>query len=295
MSKYKKKILIAAILLGLVIINIGLFSYINSVVSYQKLLKKINQLDVTMERFRSMEFEEDSLEKLIELKGTNYADPFKNITVTMMLNDYTCDKKGIKKYLKLSKRVEKDLLKTPLYDKLYKRYVTILKDIQYFPVLEDKNKNYKVSFENSWNAPRTYGGKRGHEGTDIMASVNKRGIYPVVSVSDGVIENKGWLEQGGYRIGVRSESGAYFYYAHLYSYAPDVEIGDTVCAGQLLGFMGDTGYSKIEGATGNFDVHLHFGIYYMENEDETSVNPYYILKYLEDYKLSYSYKESSGG
>ena len=77
----------------------------------------------------------------------------------------------------------------------------------------------------------------------------------------------------------------------MYSYAPDLEIGDKVLAGQLLGFMGDTGYSKVEGTTGNFDVHLHFGIYYMEEDEEISVNPYYILKYLEQYKLSYAFGE----
>ena len=35
---------------------------------------------------------------------------------------------------------------------------------------------------------RTYGGKRGHEGCDIMASYNHRGVYPVVSVCDGTLE-----------------------------------------------------------------------------------------------------------
>ena len=47
---------------------------------------------------------------------------------------------------------------------------------------------------------------------------------------------------------------------HLDSYA-DIEEGDTIQAGDLLGYMGDTGYSKTEGTTGNFPVHLHVGIY----------------------------------
>ena len=72
--------------------------------------------------------------------------------------------------------------------------------------------------------------------------------------------NIGWLELGGWRIGITSENGIYYYYAHLDSYAP-LSVGDTVTAGQLLGFMGNTGYSKVEGTKGKFDVHLHFGIY----------------------------------
>ena len=88
---------------------------------------------------------------------------------------------------------------------------------------------------------RTYKEERGHEGTDIMSSENKRGVLPVISITDGVVQNKCWLELGGYRIGIRSPHGAYFYYAHLDSYA-DIEEGDEVKAGDLLGFMGDTGY-----------------------------------------------------
>ena len=61
-------------------------------------------------------------------------------------------------------------------------------------------------------------------------------------------------------------------------------------AGQLLGYMGDSGYSTIPGTVGNFDVHLHLGIYLKtDHAEEMSVNPYWILKYLEKYRLKYSY------
>ena len=100
----------------------------------------------------------------------------------------------------------------------------------------------------------------------------------------------GWLEKGGWRLGIRAPGGAYLYYAHLYSYSKEWKKGDKVIAGDLLGFMGDTGYSKVEGTTGNFDVHLHLGIYIRtDNNEEMSVNPYWVLKYLEKYRLKYSY------
>ncbi len=138
-----------------------------------------------------------------------------------------------------------------------------------------------VSFEDSWNFSRTYGGERTHEGTDIMASVNERGIYPILSVGSGTVEKMGWLPQGGYRIGIRSENGVYFYYAHLAEYAP-LAVSDTVEAGTRLGQMGDTGYSEVPGTTGNFPVHLHFGIYLNdENGTEFAVNSYPFLRYIQ--------------
>lgn len=155
-------------------------------------------------------------------------------------------------------------------------------DAECFPVGRIENHpEASVDFTNSWKQSRTFGGDRVHEGCDLMPSIDQRGIYPIYSVSDGVVEKIGWLRLGGYRIGIRSEHGVYFYYAHLSDYAKDFEIGEEVKAGTLLGFMGDTGYSEIEGTTGNFPVHLHFGIYFNEEDGtEYSVNPYPLLRYL---------------
>ena len=159
-------------------------------------------------------------------------------------------------------------------------------DLCYFPVAESSvNGRLSISFEDSWMFDRSYGGERGHEGTDIMPSVNEPGLFPVVSMTDGIIENKGWLELGGYRLGIRAPHGAYFYYAHLDSYA-DIQEGDTVSAGDLLGFMGDTGYGTEEGTRGKFPVHLHVGIYLYENDQEISVNPYPALTYVQDQTVS---------
>ena len=164
---------------------------------------------------------------------------------------------------------------------LEQSYETILSDLVYFPVMKsNKTSGLGVSYVDSWYAERAYQDtKHAHEGTDIMALNNERGYYPIVSMTDGVVENLGWLEKGGYRVGIRSPHGAYIYYAHLYRYAEGLKKGDTVKAGQLLGFMGDSGYSKVEGTVGKFDVHLHLGIYLKtEHFEEVSVNPFYILK-----------------
>ena len=81
-------------------------------------------------------------------------------------------------------------------------------------------------------------------------------------------------------------AGAYFYYAHLDSYA-NLKVGDQVKAGQLLGFMGDTGYGEA-GTKGMFPVHLHLGIYIYPDGTEMSINPYAILKYAEQKKIEIS-------
>ncbi len=153
-------------------------------------------------------------------------------------------------------------------------YGAIWNDIQCFPVKADG-----VVYENSWMFERNYGGKRGHEGTDLMPPENLPGHYQVLSMTDGVIEKAGWLPLGGYRIGIRSPSGGYFYYAHLDSFSRDFQIGESVSAGTVIGLMGDTGYGP-EGTRGRFDVHLHLGIYIRtEKTPELSVNPYWVLRY----------------
>lgn len=178
------------------------------------------------------------------------------------------------------------------YETLLSSYKAIWKDLRYFPV--PKSSKYQIEsifYENSWGFERNYENKKSrHEGTDIMTTNNQRGYFPIVSMTDGVVEQVGWLEKGGYRIGIRSPHGGYFYYAHLYNYAKEFKEGDEIRAGELIGFMGDSGYSKVEGTVGNFDVHLHLGIYIKtKNYNEVSVNPFWILKYLENKSLSFNY------
>ena len=155
----------------------------------------------------------------------------------------------------------------------------ILGDVSCFPVKDDDSGKAFYVYEDGYGDGRSFGGKRKHEGIDIMTSNNVPGYFAIQSVTNGVIEKKGWLKLGGYRIGIRSSTGIYYYYAHLDSYAPGIKTGKKVKAGDILGFMGDTGYGP-EGTKGRFDVHLHFGIY-VKDGGEKSVNPNNILKYIE--------------
>ncbi|MGB8454398.1 MAG: M23 family metallopeptidase [Anaerocolumna sp.] len=201
------------------------------------------------------------------------------ITLAMLLNSYNLNNSR-----SIRKRNRNYLIDNLSHNKsfmeLKEYYKAILGDIKCFPVVPNSDGKFNISFTDTWNNYRSYGGNRRHEGTDLMSGENIRGVYPVISMTDGTVEKMGWLEQGGYRVGIRGTYGAYYYYAHLDSYAQDIKIGNSIKAGKFLGYMGDSGYGT-EGTIGKFDVHLHVGIYVETDFGELSVNPYWILRYLE--------------
>ena len=185
-------------------------------------------------------------------------------------------------------RSEQFWKKRPAWNTYKETCDALWNDVIYFPIPQStKHEEYVVTYVDSWMCERTFGGKRGHEGCDLIASKDRPGLYPVVSMTDGTIVSKGWLTKGGYRIGVQAPSGAYFYYAHLDSYS-DIQKGDEVLAGDILGFMGNSGYG-VKGTKGMFATHLHLGIYLYPENQEISYNPYWILRMIEEKKLSCSF------
>ncbi len=199
------------------------------------------------------------------------------LTAAMLDGKFSPEKLPQNRELYLKYKEEEYLL-------LEKCYRAVWEDVKFFPVASDD-----ISFENSWMASRDYGGKRFHEGADLFGEKDLAGYYPVISMTDGVVEKKGWLPLGGCRIGIRSPSGGYFYYAHLSSYAEGLSEGAEVEAGDILGYMGNTGYGP-EGTSGKFPVHLHLGIYISTPyQEEMSVNPYWALKIFEKKIRKYTY------
>ncbi len=244
--------------------------------------------DVTIsENFRAMALSRENYEYLLAAADGD-RDVFCQYLAALMLEE-NFDLTGKEAYHYSERRMKKSVkklksLKEAAYTQLVEACQAVFMDIVYFPApdLTAEEKGGGTSFENGWMDPRSYGGKRSHEGTDIMAEKNERGLYPVISASDGVVEKIGWLPQGGYRIGIRAPHGGYFYYAHLYNYAKEFTVGEKISAGTLLGLMGDSGYGE-EGTVGRFPVHLHFGIYLNTKDGkESSVNPYYVLEILKD-------------
>lgn len=229
---------------------------------------------------------EDIIKNNQNMKEMPYVDGIGYLTFSMMATSYDLSDCSLVDENTFCRGIVR-LASSDKFQKLYEYNKAVIADLTCFPVPRMKDGKADISYVDSWYQPRTYGGERKHEGTDLMASNNKRGYFPVISMTDGIVEKKGWLEQGGYRIGIRSPSGGYFYYAHLDSYAPELKEGDNVIAGQLLGFMGDSGYGK-EGTRGQFDVHLHVGIYVNADSGEMSINPYSILRMLEAKRTYYN-------
>lgn len=186
-------------------------------------------------------------------------------------------------YLNRPLKTDTDITNADTFSVYMNLVDVIFSEIQCFPVVkEEADGAYPISYSNTWGASRSYGGERKHEGCDLMAISNERGKYKVCSMTDGVVKNIGWLEQGGWRIGIESDAGNYYYYAHLDSYEKAFQKGERVVAGQILGRMGDSGYGKDPGTKGQFDVHLHVGIYVKDVEGkERAINPYWYLKQLE--------------
>lgn len=124
-------------------------------------------------------------------------------------------------------------------------------------------------FRDSFDAPRSEG--RLHRAVDIMAADGT----PVIASASGRLKLH-TSEKGGIMIYEIDSSGPYVYcYGHLQRYAEGVYEGKVVTAGDVIGYVGDTGNA----GAGNF--HLHFGISKMAAPGKWSggaaINPYPLL------------------
>jgi murein DD-endopeptidase MepM/ murein hydrolase activator NlpD len=101
----------------------------------------------------------------------------------------------------------------------------------------------------------TFGAKRSdetfHHGDDVFGNLGQ----PILAVTDGTLFNVGYQKIGGYRLWLLDKQGNQFFYAHLSAYSTLAHNGAHVRAGQVIGFMGNTG--DAEGTP----VHLHFEIH----------------------------------
>lgn len=157
---------------------------------------------------------------------------------------------------------------------------------------------FGYSHSDDFGVGRSFGFARKHRGNDLMGGLGT----PIIAVEGGVVEAMGWNRYGGWRVGIRSfDSKRYYYYAHLqkdHPYAEGLQVGDTVQAGDLIGFMGRTGYSDRENVNNIGTVHLHFGmqLVFDESQKETDaeiwVDVYDIVRLLSRHRSSVERTES---
>ena len=138
---------------------------------------------------------------------------------------------------------------------------------------------------------RDYGYRRRHLGNDIFGEIG----IPIIAIESGIVESLGWNQYGGWRVGIRSfDSRRYFYYAHLKKdrpFAEGLEIGSIVQAGDVIGYLGKTGYSVNENVNNINIPHLHFGmqIIFDESQKDSSnqiwIDTYNIIKFLKKNRM----------
>ena len=137
-------------------------------------------------------------------------------------------------------------------------------------------------YSDTWHDGR--GDGRVHEGVDLLA---EEGRY-VYAVADGVLTNRAW-DQPGLRAGNAwwltdaDGTGTYYFYGHLYDFAQGLHVGSRVEAGEIIGFLGETGNAA--------SPHLHFEIH---PNGGGAINPYPIVKAAGGCKRGVAYQQPNG-
>lgn len=174
-------------------------------------------------------------------------------------------------------------------------------------------KNFPYSHYDDFGTGRSYGFSRTHLGNDLLGQVGT----PIVAVESGIVEALGWNQYGGWRVGIRSfDKKRYYYYAHLRKNLPyhkSLEVGSVVKSGDVIGYMGRTGYSIKENVNNIKTSHLHFGMQLIFDESQKEclseiwINVYEIVRLLnskrsevikdpetKDYTRIYDFRDYSG-
>ena len=196
------------------------------------------------------------------------------------------------------KLMDKEITKEEMEEKYkyfsyyYEAYEAVLGGMLGEYEIEVENEDGKVAFEKKYGlkafAPiakgfpyqdyddfgvsRSFGYERRHLGHDMMGQIGT----PIICCESGYVEALGWNRYGGWRIGIRSfDKKRYSYYAHLRQnrpYADGLEVVDVVTAGDVIGYMGHTGYSDKENVNNIKTVHLHVGLQLIFDESQKEGN-----------------------
>ena len=130
------------------------------------------------------------------------------------------------------------------------------------------------TFTDSFGAPRMPGTPfaHSHQGTDVFAPPGT----PLVAVERGILVRVGTDVLGGIKLWLVGASGTRYFYAHLSAFAPGVVENKLVEAGEVVGYVGNTGNAQGTPAHLHFEVHPGGG---------PAINPYPLLRMVDDVRL----------
>ncbi|ONI37561.1 hypothetical protein AN639_07960 [Candidatus Epulonipiscium fishelsonii] len=148
-----------------------------------------------------------------------------------------------------------------LYEEYSKIYDQFIYDLKYFPVAAHNDFAYGEGI--------------------LLDPKSTNNTVEVVSMTAGVVVNKGWTTETGYTIMIESIGGALFQYGHLYKLPQNITIGQEIVAGHYLGRMGNTAGFE-EGTQGNVPVSLSLSctVKYMGEEMNIDIFPF--LEWIEN-------------
>jgi len=120
----------------------------------------------------------------------------------------------------------------------------------------------RVSSPYGWRDPHpVYGDRRFHAGIDLAAPAGT----PIYATRSGKVSVATYSSSAGYYVNIDHGDGFMSRYLHMTNYV--VYPGQQVSAGQLIGYVGNTGASK--------GAHLHFSLY----KNGSTVNPADYIKF----------------
>lgn len=109
----------------------------------------------------------------------------------------------------------------------------------------------KANFSHDWGFPRYTPVPHLHQGTDVFADFGT----PIVSSEAGKVIQKGTAGAGGISVWLRGDSGMAYYYAHMQSWARDLQVGQRIEKGYVIGFVGNSGNAAGGPSHTHFQMH----------------------------------------
>ena len=152
-----------------------------------------NSLNISLNNISAFKLSSENIIKLEEISKKYNIDFAEMLTYYALENNFFDEKNLDISNIEQDFIINYDTLKNKYSKKSVEPYYNLIKnileDIKGFPISLEYSEEY--IYGDSYGAERTYGGKRIHTGTDIMDRENIAGRIPIISMTNGVVENIG--------------------------------------------------------------------------------------------------------